>query len=334
MYRFIKKGLEISQYTAIREYYENRYMHAELTIDWNGKKKKEFKEILSQKEEGNSLLTEKTIEDPNAVLKALGLNTNFLDKEPFSNLRTNSDIWEFYLIKMFKIKKDEYKNWIDEFKDDSPAYRHCSRRRVGNPWPQFKDNDAKYPTIENDKLIKASEKFVGRLQEFKGPLRKLDEKNKKNRIKAAKAFNSYLLNSIKFGKDAAAVKQIFINKKSEDSVLGELLRRSYWKNNLGLDSNHMLAICLMLCLYGHQKQGYISQQLAKNVCDKLSKLKKIDGGLIEEITKKLKDRTENFKKPFIPPYKYLYTKYRDRINIFFRIKTWIRLVKTTYLAGV
>lgn len=307
-------------------------MHAELTIDWNGKKKKDFKEILSQREEGNSLLAKKTIENPNAVLKVLGLNTNFLDKEPFSNLRTNSDIWEFYLIKMFKIKKDEYENWIDEFKDDSPAYRHCSRRRVGNPWPQFNDNDAKYPTIENDKLIKASEKFVGRLQQFKGPLRKEDEKNKKHRKRAAKAFNSYLLNSMRFGKNA--VKEIFINKKSEDSVLGELLKRSYWEKNPGLDSNHMLAICLMLCLYGHQKQGYTSQQLAKIACDKLSELKKIDGGLIEEITKKLKDRTENFKKPFIPPYKDVYTKYRDRINIFFRIKTWIRLVKTTYLASV
>ena len=157
---------------------------------------------------------------------------------------------------MFKIKEDEYKNWIDEFKDDSPAY-HAAHLEEGLAirGHQFNDNDAKYPTIENDKLIKASEKFVGRLQEFKGPLRKLDEKNKDNRIEAAQAFNSYLLNSIKFGKDAAAVKQIFINKKSEDSVLGELLRRSYWKKNLGLDSNHILAICLMLCLYGHQKQG-------------------------------------------------------------------------------
>lgn len=309
-------------------------MHAELTIDWNGKKKKEFKKILSEKEVGNSLLTEKTIENPNAVLKTLGLNTNFLNNEPFSNLRTNSDIWEFYLIKMFKIKKKEYEYWIKDFDDKSSPYSNCSRRRVGNPWEQFNNNDAKYPTIHNNSLVKASEKFVGRLQEFKGPLRKLDEKNKNNRIKAAEAFNSYLLNSMKFGKDA--IKEIFINKKKEDedSVLGELLKRSYWEKNPGLDSNHMLAICLMLCLYGHQNQGYISQHLAKIVCDKLSERKKLDGGIIEEITKKLSDRTGGFKKPFIPPYKYVYTKYRDRINIFFRIKTWIRLVRATYLASV
>lgn len=332
MYRFIKKGLEISQYTAIREYYENRYMHAELTIDWNGKKKKEFKEILSQKEEGNSLLTEKTIEDPNAVLKALGLNTNFLDNEPFSNLRTNSDIWEFYLIKMFKIKEDEYKYWIKDFSDKSPAYRHCSRRRVGNSWNQYNDNDVKYPTIDSNDLIKASEKFVGRLQQFKGPLRKVDKKNITNRKKAAKAFNSYLLKSMKFGKKA--INDIFFDNKNEDFILMELLKRSYWNKNPGLDSNHMLAICLMLCLYGHQKQGYISQQMAKIVCQKLNLLKNCDNEIREKIIRNLEDRTSYFKKPFIPPYKYVYTKYRDRINIFFRIKTWIRLVKTTYLAGV
>lgn len=307
-------------------------MHAELTIDWDGKKKKEFKEILSEKEEGNSLLTKKTIEDPNAVLKALGLNTDFLSNEPFSNIRTNSDIWEFYLIKMFKIKQKEYENWIEDFVDKSPAYRHCRRRRVGNSWKQFNDNDVKYPTIYNKDLIKASEKFVGRLQEFKGPLRKIDKKNIKNRKIAAKAFNSYLLKSMDFGKKA--INDIFFDNKKEDFILMELLRRSYWNKNPGLDSNHMLAICLMLCLYGRQKQGYISPQLAKIVCEKLDDLKKCNDGLIEEITKKLKDKTGNFEKSFIPPYKGVYTKHRDRINIFFRIKTWIRLVKTTYLASI
>ncbi len=309
-------------------------MHVETTIGWKGKKKKEFQDVLSTKEVYNNFIVKDIIEDPSAVLEELDLSAGFLDKKPFSNLRTGSDIWEFYLIKMFRIKETEYNRWIGDFQDKSHAYKYCTRRKVGNPWSQFNDNDVKYPTINNNpKLIKSSEKFVGRLQQFKGALRQKDRLNSNNRKKAAAAFNDYLLGPMKFGKET--MREIFLTKKmgvNDDEILTKLLERSYWKKNCGLNPNHMLAICLMLCLYGNKKRRPVSCKMAKEVCYRLDNLKKSE--LKEKIILKLMDQTAGFKKDFIPPYNNIFGKYnRERINTFFRIKTWIKLVKDTYLAS-
>lgn len=51
--------------------------------------------------------------------------------------------------------------------------------------------------------------------------------------------------------------------------------------------------------------------------------------LIDTINNSLSKVSKGFKKDFYPPYGYVYDKYRDRVNVFFRIRTWMYLLKVT-----
>ena len=140
--------------------------HIELTYQGKEyKRKPDFSNIFSVYERGNSLLVDEDIEDPNAVLKILGMRTDFLDKEPFVNLRTNSNVWEFYLLKMFGVTEKLFSSITGEFEDD--PYDDTTRQRVGNSYKSFAESEVKYPTIKDKTLKDASTAFVKRLKKIK-----------------------------------------------------------------------------------------------------------------------------------------------------------------------
>ncbi|MBR2899035.1 MAG: hypothetical protein IKC23_05380 [Fibrobacter sp.] len=302
--------------------------HIELTYQGKEyKRKPDFSNIFSVYERGNSLLVDEDIEDPNAVLKILGMRTDFLDKEPFVNLRTNSNVWEFYLLKMFGVTEKLFSSITSEFEDD--PYDDTTRQRVGNSYKSFAESEVKYPTIKDKTLKDASTAFVKRLKKSKYPLRRKDPKNIKNRIKAAKAFRAYLLQTFVYPN--AILNKVFGGKDgplTDDLRLAELLKS---KGN-GENKEHLLAVCLMFCLYGSKKQKMIAHGLAEEVCNGLSQYSSKGEErqkLIDTINNSLSKVSKGFKKDFYPPYGYVYDKYRDRVNVFFRIRTWMYLLKVT-----
>lgn len=307
--------------------------HIELTHqDKEYKRKTEFSNIFSVYEKGNSLLVNESIEDPNAVLKILGMSTEFLEKEPFVNLRTNSNVWEFYLLKMFGVTEKQFTSITKDFKDlknPPPPYDDTTRQRVGNSYESFAESEVKYPTIKDEKLKKRAEPFIKRLKATKYALRQKDPKNIKNRIKAATAFRAYLLQTFDYPK--AILKKVLGGKDgplTDDLRLAELLKAKGIYDN----KEHLLAVCLMFCLYGSKKKKMIAHELADEVCEGLSQYSSKDEerqNLIDTITESLSKASEGYKKDFYPPYGYVYDKYRDRVNVFFRLRTWMYLLKVT-----
>ena len=302
--------------------------HIELTHqDKEYKRKTEFSNIFSVYEKGNSLLVNESIEDPNVVLKILGMSTEFLEKEPFVNLRTNSNVWEFYLLKMFGVTEKQFSSITSDF--DEEPYEDTTRQRVGNSYDSFAKSEVKYPTIKDEKLKKRAEPFIKRLKATKYALRQKDSKNIKNRIKAATAFRAYLLQTFDYPK--AILKKVLGGKDgplTDDLRLAELLKAKGIYDN----KEHLLAVCLMFCLYGSKKKKMIAHKLADEVCEGLSQYSSKDEerqNLIDTITESLSKASEGYKKDFYPPYGYVYDKYRDRVNVFFRLRTWMYLLKVT-----
>lgn len=302
--------------------------HIELTHqDKECHQKSEFMNIFSVYEKGNSLLVDEDIEDPNTVLSILDLSADFLEKEPFMNLRTNSNVWEFYLLKMFRVTEKQFVAMTADF--DEEAYDDTTRQRVGNSYKSFAKSEVKYPTIKNEKLKKASAAFVKRLKESKYALRRKDSENIKNRIKAATSFRKYLLQTFDYPK--AILQKVLGGKdgpKTDDIRLAELLKAKGNQEN----KEHLLAVCLMLCLYGSKNRQMIAGELAEKVCEELNKQcsnSSEQQDLIETIQKSLSTASNQFRKNFYPPYGYVYDKYRDRVNVFFRIRTWMYLLKVT-----
>lgn len=302
--------------------------HIELTHqDKEYKRKPEFLNIFSVYEKGNSLLVNENIEDPNIVLKILGMSTEFLEKEPFVNLRTNSNVWEFYLLKMFGVTEMQFSSITSDF--DEEPYEDTTRQRVGNSYDSFAKSEVKYPTIKNEELKKRSEPFIKRLKSTKYALRQKDPKNIKNRIKAATAFRAYLLQTFDYPK--AILKKVLGGEDgplTDDLRLAELLKA----NGIYENKEHLLAVCLMFCLYGSKKKKKIAHELADKVCGGLSQYSSKDEerqNLIDTIKKSLSKASKGYKKDFYPPYGYVYDKYRDRVNVFFRLRTWMYLLKVT-----
>lgn len=267
-------------------------------------------------------MVDRDIENPNAVIEALGLKTNFLDDPPFKYLRTGSEVWEFYLIRMFKVESKTYNFWIKPFKNDEKSTykknrKHERRQKVGVPYKKF---EHKYPKIDDKQLEKKAAPFVKQLMKFEHPLRMKDSKNIGNRLNAAKAFNKYLLGPF----ESQKLNKILI-ESNEIEALAKLLKRAYHNNSM--NSEHMLSVCLMLCLYGQngqKKEKKIPHELAELVAKKIPKKTEMS----DEIVYELQKVSKNFRKDFKPPYANIYDN-RDRVNIFFRILTWIKLVKDT-----
>lgn len=284
--------------------------------------KSDFSRILNAKEV-KSCLVDRDIENPNVVIESLGLKTDFLEKPPFKYLRTGSEVWEFYLIRMFEIEGKTYNFWIKKFKkDEKSTYKNKCRKyerrqKVGVPYKEFK---SKYPKIDDEKLKKKVALFVKRLMKFEHPLRMKDSKNTGNRLEAAIAFKEYLLKPF----ESQNLSKILF-ESNEMEALTELLKRAFYNNSM--NSEHMLSVCLMLCLYGQngRKKGTkIPHELAELVAKKIPQKKEMSDEIIHELQKVSK----NFSRDFNPPYANIYNN-RDRVNIFFRIRTWIKLVKDT-----
>jgi hypothetical protein len=257
--------------------------------------------------------------DPSRLLKDCGLK-GVLDGEPFKYIMTAGSVWEFYLLRFAKnVGLRQYNKLIKPISWSEEPVADCSRRKLGNPYDTWHDN---YPEINNRYLREATESFANKLVSRKCPIRqKGSDDFIKKRKNAAKYFFKYL-----------------IGRKITQTLFDELRECEDFKDSLILlikseDPHDKLFLTsgLMTCLYGGRNADWINANLARTVATALkNKCYRNSTPIIRNVCNIL-DSQKN-KKYFKPPFKDIYDVRvggRERVNINFRIQTWLKLLEDT-----
>jgi len=257
--------------------------------------------------------------DPSRLLEICGLK-GVLDDEPFKYIRTAGSVWEFYLIGFAKnISRRQYKKLIKHISWQQKPIAGCTRRKVGNPYDKWNDN---YPEIENRDIRKATESFANKLVVRECPIRQQgNEDFATKRKNAAQSFFEYLIG----GK---ITKKLFEKlRECEDSQNSLIhLIKNYPQNDLFITSG------LMTCLYGGRNTEWVDAKLASAVATAMKR--KTPNTIVENVCNILNSKKNN--KDFKPPYKNIYDVKggnRERVNINFRIQTWLKLLGDTLNAS-
>lgn len=265
--------------------------------------------------------------DPSSLLEVCGL-TGVLDDEPFKYIRTAGNVWEFYLLRFAsKIGCRQYNRLIKPIPHQQGRFAGCSRRKLGNPYDIWPYN---YPLIENRYLRKATGSFANKLVSRKCPIRQLKGKNdfEEMRNKAAKAYFKYLIGR-ETGRTITRV--LFEELRGYDDFKGRLrlLVKTYPKNDLFITSG------LMTCLYGGKNIKWVDAELAIAVAKALAeKCRTTPNPIVKNVYNILYSKKSN--RDFRPPYKNIYDikgGNRERVNINFRIQTWLKLLEDTLHAS-
>lgn len=289
----------------------------------NRKNSKSLSELFTEKgnfDKGREAQAEIYYE-PAKLLDACGFK-DVLKNEPFKHIITPSRIWEFYLLKFTNISRRDYKKLTAPISTGQQPVKGCIRSAVGNPFDKWQSN---YHTIDDRKLRIETLSFAKKLASRKCPIRQNGTDDFKNKRKAAaKSFFKYLIGQ-------TIKNKIFEKlKDSQDSQSRlTILINNYPNNNLFITSG------IMVCLYGGKNTDWIDSKLANAL------LKAIKPKRGEYKNTALKDiyniiRIKANSKSFRPPYKDIYdvkVGNRERVNINFRIETWLKLLEDTFNAS-
>lgn len=258
-----------------------------------------------------------TFQDPSKLLLECKLK-RVLDVEPFNNIRTVGRVWEFYLLRFVKnINRNQYKKLIKPVPANQSAIKGCSRMKLGNPYDSWINN---YQKINNTKLRNKTIGFAKKLVSRKCAIRM--QKGGKNfylmRKKAAKEFFNYLI-GVKISK--TLFEKLRLCDNYEDRLY--LLIKNNPESKLFITSG------IMLCLYGKKKVDWVKPKLAKIVYRSLNH-KQFKGNDVVTTLKNIliSKRIYNFKPPFNTIYD-IKGANRKRVNINFRIQTWLKLMEDT-----
>ena len=248
---------------------------------------------------------------PSRLIEECGLD-KALNDEPFKNIRSAGTVWEFSLLRFMKIGRRAYNPLIKPvYGSPIPGY---SARRLGNPYPKWKDN---YPRIENNDLKCAAISFAKKLVSRGMPIRAAGSRDfMDKREVAAKAFFKYLLGG-------RITKELFLKLRDKDfqSILTRLI-----KENPGDDL--FVVVGLMTCLYGEKNASRVDTRLAHSVASRL-KAKDKDNQVIKQICRILYSKTGD---EFSPPFNDIYDPRggnRELVLIRFRVTTWLKLIGDT-----
>ena len=257
--------------------------------------------------------------DPSRLLKDCGLK-GVLDDEPFKYIMTAGSVWEFYLLRFANnVGPRQYNKLIKPIAWSEEPSGGCSRRKLGNPYDTWHDN---YPEIKNRYLRKATESFANKLVSRKCPIR---QKGSNDFIEKRKNAAKYLFKYLIGGK----ITQTLFDKLREcEDFQDRLIHliKNYPQNNLFITSG------LMSCLYGGKNTDWVNAKLANAVITAMKR--KTSNTIVENVCNILNSKKNN--KYFKPPYKNIYDVKggnRERVNINFRIQTWLKLLKDTLNAS-
>lgn len=275
-----------------------------------------FKEVSTKN--GSQQSPEDIYYNPVELLDNCGLKDILTDK-PFNNIRTAGSVWEFYLLRFADdISRSRYRPLIKSIPRECEPIAGCSRRRVGNPYNTWESN---YPEIDDSVLRSAAKPFANKIVSRKLPVRQArGDDFKAKRRNAAKVFFNYLI--------GINIKKNLLAKLQECENFQEqliLLLKKYPDNDLFVTSG------LMVCLYGGRKKTWVDARLASAVANSLSK-KSDDASndYTSKVCSILMSKRKN--KDFRLPYHDIYDPRRgnrERVNINFRIQTWLKLLEDT-----
>lgn len=296
------------------------------------KKNKKFPKSLSELfiENGNfnagKEMQDNIFYEPAKLLQACGFK-DVLNKEPFKHIITPSRIWEFYLLRYVeKISRRDYKKLTAPISIDQKPVNGCIRSAVGNPFVKWKSNYHLINESKSDrKLRKETLTFAKKLASRKCPIRQNGTPYFINRRKqAAKSFFKYLIGQTIRNKIFEKLKA---SRNSQSRLT--ILINNYPNNDLFITSG------IMVCLYGGKNTDCIDSGLAhallKAIKHKRGKDKNTDLKDVYNIIK-IKANSNHFR----PPYKDIYDVRfgnRERVNINFRIETWLKLLEDTFDAS-
>ena len=273
------------------------------------------------------------LENPIALCERLGLKDEtkeIMEKKPFVGLTSQGRIWEYYILGLFiddlKIKNTAYKRLKKPISDGYSPYNGCDRSAIGNDDYDYWRNLYKDKISPGESQKRRMRPFVKQLIKAETPLRAIADKNlTQARAKAAKAFFEYLTQDF-FGAKLSV--RSFIKKDFYEQL------RYLFKQSQILEK-YPLKVCLLLCLYGCNRQRdddqfYVDGKFASNVANKLKSMKVKDEDFRNEVVDNLYSGKE---KRFYPPFSYVYQYYRERISIYMHLDVWAKLVKDTYNAS-
>jgi hypothetical protein len=322
---YIKEIIEIigkaaTPFIFTRLYQEtgNRMLGIDL-VKKNQKTPKILSELFTEKGSFNTgkETQENIFYEPSKLLDACGFK-DVLKNEPFIHIRTNSRIWEFYLLRFINISRRDYKKLTAPISIGQQPVKGCIRGAVGNPFDKWQFN---YHSIDNKKLYKETLPFAKKLASRKCPIRENgtnDFKNKRN--VAAKSFFKYLIGQ-------TIKNEIFEKLKDSRNSQSRLtiLIKNYPNNDLFITSG------LMVCLYGGKNTDWIDSKLANALIKAIkNKGKEYNNTVLKDVYNIIKIKANS--KRFRPPYKDIYDVRignRERVNINFRIETWLKLLEDT-----
>ncbi|HPM09150.1 MAG TPA: hypothetical protein PK941_01725 [Paludibacter sp.] len=259
--------------------------------------------------------------EPAKLLQACGFK-DVLNEEPFKYIITPSRIWEFYLLRYINIGRRDYKKLTTAITIGQQPVEGCTRSAVGNPFDKWQSN---YHLIKSRKLQEETLSFAKMLASRKCPIRQNGTLYFINRRKqAAKSFFKYLIGQTIHNKIFEKLKA---SRNSQSRLT--ILINNYPNNDLFITSG------IMVCLYGGKNTDCIDSGLAhallKAIKHKRGKDKNTDLNDVYNIIK-IKANSNYFR----PPYKDIYDVRfgnRERVNINFRIETWLKLLEDTFDAS-
>jgi len=289
----------------------------------NIKKSKSLSELFIEKgsfDEGREAQSN-IFYEPAKLLDACGLK-DVLKNEPFKYIITPSRIWEFYLLRYVHISRRDYKKLTAPITIGQQPVKRCIRSAVGNPFDKWQSN---YHLINSRKLRKETLSFAKKLASRKCPIRQKGTNDFKNKRKiAAKSFFKYLIGQTIKNKIFEELK----NSQDSQSRL-TILINNYPNNNLFITSG------IMVCLYGGKNTDWIDSKLANALLKAIKhKMGKYKNTVLKDIYNIIRIKADS--KHFRPPYKGIYDVgigNRERVNINFRIETWLKLLEDTFNAS-
>jgi hypothetical protein len=258
--------------------------------------------------------------DPSKLLERLDLK-GILENEPFNSITTAGSVWEYYLLRFVHVKRLSYRQLIKNVDQNESAIDGCRRTALGNPYDIWQRN---YKIINNQCLKRKALPFVNILLRRKCPIRQNGTSVFLSKRKiAARAFFSYLIGNTTTYKFFSYLE----NCNDFQEQLTKLILK-HPKNRLFLTSG------LMMCLYGGKNVSWLNSKLAKAVHDNLNSFAKhTETG--QKTIRYLAMNAGN-KHSFKPPFKDIYHPIvgnRERVNINFRIQTWLKLLNDTLYAS-
>ncbi len=286
---------------------------------------------------------------PNDIAeKLLGFKANFTERPPFCFIKTNTRIWELFLLRNSSkiIPRNMYLQLTRGFKEEYDSFDNCTCAKIGIKKGNWRNT---YTEIKNEESSQIAEAFFDAAKEFTNhfsaksridsgkliPLRakniatkvKSLQKDKCIRSKAAKAFFRYMIGDKNFSLTQEDVEELEAMKNEEGRLEENQLIYLLDKR----PNKHVFFVGLMLCLFGRsytnesnkKRESGVSANFAQKnawLLPKFADNQEYAYTIKNDIMHELKSTKKN---EILPIYR---ENVDQKYRVSFRLNTWIHLL--------